>query len=63
MAGFWTDLARHLAAYERAEAETAALEEFVNEHPDRPDLEPEDRDLIPESDVLDHHDTALARTA
>ena len=63
MSDFWTDLARHLDRYERAQLEADAIERFAAEYPDRPDLEPEDRDLIGENDITDHADTPLARTA
>lgn len=63
MADFWTDLARHLAEYERAEVAAEAENEWIEDHPDRPDLDLEVRDLISEDDVLPETHTNLARTA
>lgn len=63
MGNFWTDLNRHLAAYERAEAaDEAARAEFGEDYAETVALDPEDRDLIDENDVTDTP-ISLARTA
>jgi hypothetical protein len=64
MGNFWTDLNRHLAQYEAAEAaDEAAREEFGEDYAETVALDPEDRDLISEDDIRDTPDHDLARTA
>ena len=63
MADFYTDLARHLAEYERQAAIGEAVDEWVDAHPDRPDLDLEERTLIRESDVIDARPHTERKTA